>query len=62
MPIINTNHNSSVAHNRAMWHSLKIAIAKSSGFQSWQKENNCKGSIDEQIRQYLRSTLETLAY
>ena len=62
MPIITTDYNSSSSQDQAIWESLKMAIAKSSGFQSWQKENHCKGSIDEQIRQYLRSTLETLAY
>ncbi len=45
-----------------IWDDLKEAIAKSSGFQRWLQENQTNNSIDEQVRQYLRSTLETLAY
>lgn len=48
--------------DHAIWQSLKQAIAKSSGFQSWRKENKSTANIEEQVRQYLRSTLETLAY
>lgn len=45
-----------------IWNSLQKAIAKSSGFQRWQKENKFDGTVEEQVTQYLRSTLETLAY
>ena len=50
-----------------IWQSLKEAISDSSGFQRWQEENNLeaeldKTALDEQVRGYLRSTLETLAY
>lgn len=47
-----------------IWAHLQLAIAKSSGFQRWQKENVCQGkiNIEDQVKQYLRSTLETLAY
>lgn len=52
----------SLPEDKEIWASLQRAIAKSSGFQRWQKENALKGSIEEQVKQYLRSTLETLAY
>ena len=55
-----SNNNSQPDYS--IWQSLKQAIAKSSGFQSWRKENQSTDSIEEQVRQYLRSTLETLAY
>ena len=47
-----------------IWLSLRQAIAKSSGFQSWQQERNLNSEIDldKQVRRYLRETLETLAY
>ncbi|MDY6781743.1 MAG: hypothetical protein SW833_04170 [Cyanobacteriota bacterium] len=50
-----------------VWDSLKRAIASSSGFQRWQLEQqlqSCEPSsnLDSQIRNYLRETLETLAY
>ncbi len=45
-----------------IWDDLKEAIAKSSGFQRWLQDNKTNNSMDEQVRQYLRSTLETLAY
>ncbi len=48
--------------DQTIWNSLKEAIAKSSGFQTWQKEHTPDKHIDEQVREYLRSTLETLAY
>jgi len=51
----------------AIWGSLKSAIGASSGFQRWQLELNFdlqpeNVSIDQQVRSYLRETLETLAY
>lgn len=50
--------------DRAIWQSLQQAIAKSSGFQSWQQERNVssKENLDIQVRRYLEETLETLAY
>lgn len=53
--------------NQALWDSLKTAIAKSSGFQCWQQaqaesmEMPCL-ELDQQVRDYLKETLETLAY
>ena len=50
--------------DQAIWFSLRQAIAKSSGFQSWQQERNIDRGValDEQVRNYLKETLETLAY
>jgi hypothetical protein len=53
--------------DREIWQSLKEAIANSSGFQRWQEETNFdreleETTLDERVRGYLRSTLETLAY
>lgn len=47
-----------------IWISLRKAIAKSSGFQSWQRERdmNVDSNLDTQVRRYLEETLETLAY
>ena len=62
--------NSTIAsHNNreqdtAIWLNLRQAIAKSSGFQSWQQERNVSEDVDldQQVRRYLKETLETLAY
>ena len=52
--------------DREIWESLQRAIAASSGFQCWQQEQpnqqSAKVSLEEQVRRYLRQTLETLAY
>jgi hypothetical protein len=50
-----------------IWDSLKEAIGRSSGFQRWQLERNFDNqpgnvNLDQQVRGYLRETLETLAY
>ncbi|ACB52162.1 conserved hypothetical protein [Crocosphaera subtropica ATCC 51142] len=48
-----------------VWESLQQAIAECSGFQQWQAQQNKDAdveSLDEQVRSYLRETLETLAY
>lgn len=47
-----------------VWESLKRAIAQSSGFQRWQldRTNLQDLSLDARVHQYLRETLETLAY
>ncbi|NCO73727.1 MAG: hypothetical protein GW795_14940 [Cyanobacteria bacterium] len=51
-----------LGQDQEIWNSLKQAIAKSYGFQRWQEENTLETDIDDQVKQYLRSTLETLAY
>lgn len=50
--------------DQEIWLSLRKAIAKSSGFQSWQQEREVKTTeaLDKQVRRYLEETLETLAY
>lgn len=50
--------------DKEIWLSLRKAIAKSSGFQSWQEERevNNQVDLDMQVRRYLEETLETLAY
>ncbi|MGC9502209.1 hypothetical protein [Baaleninema sp.] len=50
-----------------VWENLKTAIAASSGFQRWKLERQERRSIDRQnldsqVCDYLRETLETLAY
>lgn len=46
-----------------MWESLKLAIAESSGFQRWQLDRSFQEvDLDALVHQYLRETLETLAY
>ena len=47
-----------------IWSSLRQAIAKSSGFKSWQQEREISGDVEQeqQVRRYLKETLETLAY
>jgi hypothetical protein len=55
------------SEDEAIWQNLRSAIAASSGFTSWQLENGLhptesQESLDEQVRAYLRETLETLAY
>ncbi|MEO0011885.1 MAG: hypothetical protein RLZZ535_274 [Cyanobacteriota bacterium] len=47
-----------------IWFSLRQAIAKSSGFQSWRQERDISSEmeLDQQVRRYLKETLETLAY
>ena len=57
----------SLEQDKDIWSSIKEAISHSSGFQRWQEENyldleSDTNVSDEQIRAYLRSTLETLAY
>ena len=50
--------------DREIWLSLRQAIAKSSGFQSWQHERkiDTNENLDIQVSRYLKETLETLAY
>ena len=63
-------NSTTISHNgkgqdREIWVSLRQAISKSSGFQSWQQERQVtttKIGLDAQVRRYLEETLETLAY
>ncbi len=52
--------------DQAVWESLKQAIATCSGFQQWQDdqapEDPPSDNLDHQVRDYLRDTLDTLAY
>lgn len=53
------------ADDSEIWHSLKFAIAASSGFQRWQLEHSAQlheMRLEHQVQRYLRETLETLAY
>jgi hypothetical protein len=48
-----------------VWDNLKQAIADCSGFKQWQtrqKTDSQSLPLDQQVRCYLRETLETLAY
>ncbi|MEM1281036.1 MAG: hypothetical protein AAGG53_13690 [Cyanobacteria bacterium P01_H01_bin.152] len=48
-----------------IWANLREAIANSSGFQGWRQQKAAELavlSLDQQVRLYLRETLETLAY
>lgn len=48
-----------------VWDHLKQAIADCSGFKQWQSRqttDNNSSPLDQQVRCYLRETLETLAY
>ncbi len=61
--------NSSMTANQQtepeVWASLQQAIAECSGFQQWQAQQQKAPdveSLDQQVRSYLRETLETLAY
>ena len=58
------NIEQSESKDRAIWLSLRKAIAKSSGFQRWQQEQDREigDNIDLTVRRYLEETLETLAY
>jgi len=61
-PMATSTISSTLKEDQEIWQSLKQAISKSSGFQRWQNENKLDMNIDEQVKQYLRSTLEALAY
>lgn len=58
--------NSSPKDSAVYWHSLRQAIAASSGFERWKQERGmCEkpsDSLDDLVQSYLRETLETLAY
>jgi hypothetical protein len=54
------------ADDTAFWLNLKQAISISSGFQRWEMDlsntDRSQLSLDDRVQQYLRETLETLAY
>jgi hypothetical protein len=55
------------ASDKQIWQRLRQAIAASSGFKRWQRQQGdsssaSKGDIDAQVCAYLRETLDTLAY
>ena len=60
--MIPSTQSTQIYEDQEIWQNLQQAIAKSSGFQSWQQENKLDVTMEEQVKQYLRSTLETLAY
>jgi tryptophan 2,3-dioxygenase len=64
MAKLTTSSQSGREQDQEIWLSLRQAIAKSSGFQSWQQERNISSEValEEQVRNYLKETLETLAY
>jgi hypothetical protein len=56
---------SSPSADNQIWHSLRQAIAESSGFKRWKHDRNLEGlgqDLDLLVHRYLRETLETLAY
>ncbi|MCG9884314.1 MAG: hypothetical protein MH825_01840 [Cyanobacteria bacterium] len=65
-PFIPASVPAAAPDDAAIWDSLKEAIAKSSGFESWKHERAAEPSLDmtedRLVRRYLRETLETLAY
>ncbi|MBC6423735.1 MAG: hypothetical protein GDA48_24225 [Hormoscilla sp. GM102CHS1] len=57
----------SCSSDAEIWENLKGAIASSSGFERWRSERSADAEIqslskEQQVRIYLRETLETLAY
>jgi hypothetical protein len=65
MAQIPTSSDRQFTNDNEIWHSLKSAIAASSGFQRWQLERNLQLQgllLEQQVQRYLRETLETLAY
>ena len=56
----------SASEDADLWQSLKNAIATSSGFQNWKSEQSPEVistmPLEQLVRDYLRDTLETLAY
>lgn len=57
---------SHLGEDSQIWHDLKQAITMSSGFHRWKQEQavdqDLNTNLDQQVRSYLRETLETLAY
>ena len=62
---ISNSHTFQLPADAEIWQNLKDAISASSGFQSWQLESKQQLQglrLEQQVRMYLRETLETLAY
>ena len=60
---LSPNHKFNQDHE--IWEHLKQAIADCSGFKQWQSRQSAEHNsspLDQQVRCYLRETLETLAY
>lgn len=66
MAVFHSTDSKPFSEHARIWHSLKSAIASSSGFRSWRGELSDgevdNVSLDYLVRRYLRETLETLAY
>lgn len=65
----NVTHSSTfpLEQDQNLWENLKTAIADSSGFKRWQEEQISNdftqgNNLDERVNNYLRETLEALAY
>lgn len=63
----NVTRSSTLQQEQNFWESLKAAIAASSGFKRWQEEqvineHSKEDNLDESVSNYLRETLEALAY
>ncbi|MEB3144777.1 MAG: hypothetical protein VKL02_01370 [Cylindrospermopsis raciborskii 1523720] len=62
---ISATNSPSLASDDQVWQNLKYAISATSGFQRWQLESKSKLTglrLEQQVQNYLRETLETLAY
>lgn len=66
MLVPQTPHSEQAPEHIRIWHSLKLAISNSSGFQRWKGELSHadvdKVPLDQLVSRYLRETLATLAY
>lgn len=65
----NLNRSFTLPHEQELnfWENLKAAISASSGFKRWQEEQVInepikEDNLDERVSNYLRETLEALAY
>lgn len=63
----NVIRSSTLQQEQNFWENLKAAIAASSGFKRWQQEQVIdepiqESNLDERVSNYLRETLEALAY
>lgn len=62
-PSANPPSDAAVLNDPQVWESLKLAISDSSGFKRWQLDRTTdEPNLDVLVHQYLRETLETLAY
>ena len=65
MTLSTLSHNRQFDQDHEIWNHLKQAIADCSGFKQWQSRqtiDHYSSPFDQQVRCYLRETLETLAY